>query len=76
MRESVQRKSVLRFERDLVLIVAAIFVTVALVNSGILDFFLSKVQEQYMLASFIVGIFFTSAFTIAPAAIILAHIGA
>lgn len=72
--ETARRKSWLRLERDLLIVTAAILAAIVLVESGMLDYFLSAVQEQYMLASFITGIFFTSAFTITPAAIVLVHI--
>jgi uncharacterized membrane protein YdjX (TVP38/TMEM64 family) len=75
MKTLAQRKSWLKLERDLLLILTAIFLAVVAVNSSIMDYFLSAVQEQYALASFIAGIFCTSAFTVAPAAIVLARIG-
>ena len=76
MQKPTKRKSWLKLERDLLIIVAAIFATIVGVNMGVLDYFLSAVQEQYLLASFLAGIFCTSAFTIAPAVIVIAHIGA
>lgn len=74
MKTTLKRKSWLLLERDLLIILAAIFATVIFVNSGVLDYFLSQIQEQYMIASFIAGIFMTSAFTITPAAIVIVHI--
>ena len=74
MKVSAVRKSWLKLERDLLIILAVFFATLWAVNGGLLDYFLSTVQEQYIIASFISGIFFTSVFTIAPAAIVISHI--
>ena len=60
--------------RDLVIIVFGVVVTLLLVKMGALGQFLTAAQERAYIGSFIAGIFCTSVFTIAPAAIALAFI--
>lgn len=62
--------------RDLFFIGVSIFVSVWIVRLGILQDVVNVISEAKLLAAFIAGIFFTSAFTIAPAAIILAGLAA
>jgi hypothetical protein len=60
--------------RDLVIILLSIAITVLLVEMGALAEFFSLTQGRAILGSFVAGIFFTSVFTLAPAAITLASI--
>ena len=60
--------------RDIVIIALSIVITVLLIRIGALQEFLSVAQEAAIIGSFIAGIFFTSVFTLAPAAIALAEI--
>ncbi len=59
--------------RDLVIIIAGVLITLMAVHMGFLQEILSFNQEQAYIGSFIAGIFFTSIFTLAPAAIALAE---
>jgi len=61
--------------KDLVFILIGCVTAIALAQSGILDWLLGLVGRSDA-AAFTSGIFFTSAFTIAPAAIALARIAA
>jgi hypothetical protein len=61
--------------RDLFFIGVSVFVSVWIVRLGILQNVVNVVAETRLLAAFITGFFFTSAFTIAPAAVILAGLG-
>lgn len=60
--------------RDLLLILASIVVAIFLVRVGVLTNLFAVTEEAKIIGSFISGIFFTSAFTIAPASISLAEI--
>lgn len=59
---------------DLLMISAGIVFAILLVNTGLLDLIIGIVRDYYIIASFIAGIFFTSAFTIAPSSVALVHI--
>jgi len=61
-------------ERDLLIIVISVFFAIGIVRLGVIQDIVSSVDELKMIGSFIAGFFFTSAFTIAPAAIALAEI--
>ncbi|MEK7574912.1 MAG: hypothetical protein AAB511_01655 [Patescibacteria group bacterium] len=65
-------KRKLRLEKDLVVIILSIVAAYALVHLGVINNFLTATQEFRILGSFIAGVFFTSAFTIAPASVALA----
>ncbi len=60
--------------RDIFLVALSIFVSAWIVRIGVLDSVVAAVSEIKLLATFIGGFFFTSAFTIAPAAIVLASL--
>ena len=60
--------------RDIILIVASIFFAVFVARSGILTSVIQSTGDIKNLESFIAGIFFTSAFTTAPAIIVLGEI--
>ncbi len=59
---------------DLFIIAIGIFIAYILVRLGAVDFFVNAVHGYHAVASFIAGIFFTSAFTLAPASIALSRI--
>lgn len=63
-----------RLKQDFVLIALSIVFAVWLVQSGLLDSFFSETQLYGPLESFIAGMFFTSAFTTAPAIAVLAKL--
>lgn len=56
------------------MIALGIALAIFLSKIGIIDFLVLSFQDYYIFASFLAGIFFTSAFTLAPAGIALAHI--
>ncbi|MDQ3076962.1 MAG: hypothetical protein M3Q63_02855 [bacterium] len=60
--------------RDLAIVVLSIIIAVLMVKIGVLKNLFTATQEFAILGSFLAGIFFTSAFTIAPASIILAEL--
>lgn len=60
--------------RDLVIIALGIVITLLLVHMGALEKLLTAAQAQAYIGSFMAGIFCTSVFTLAPAAIALAII--
>ena len=57
---------------DLISLSISVFFAWLLISSGALSLLLASSDTGKIVESFIVGIFFTSAFTIAPAAIFLA----
>ncbi len=59
--------------KDVFFILVGIAIAIVLSNSGAIDMLVSFLGGQ-IIASFAAGIFFTSAFTLAPATIALAHI--
>jgi hypothetical protein len=56
------------------MITIGIFLAILLSKTGILDLVINNFINHYVLASFVAGVFFTSAFTIAPASVALVHI--
>lgn len=60
--------------RDMFFIVLSILIAVLLVRYGVIANAISLVEEGKIISSFFAGIFFTSAFTIAPASIALAEL--
>lgn len=62
------------FIRDLLIIAGSILVASVLVKLGVIESFISVTSGSKILSSFIAGIFFTSVFTIAPAAVALVAI--
>jgi len=60
--------------RDLFFVGVSIFVSIWVVRIGVLQNVGNVASEARMLATFIAGIFFTSAFTVAPAAVVLAQL--
>ena len=59
---------------DILMILSGIIIAIIIVQTGLLDFIINALKDYYIIAIFISGIFFTSAFTIAPASISLMHI--
>ncbi len=60
--------------RDIIMIVIGIIIAILFVRSGLMDMVINAVRDYYIIASFIAGIFFTSAFTIAPSSIALVNL--
>ena len=60
--------------RDILMILFGIMLAVVFVKTGLLDFLVSSLKGYVIVASFVAGIFFTSAFTLAPASIALVGI--
>lgn len=63
-----------RLYRDLLIVGAALALTLYLSQTGFIAETLSRLEQQVAFGSFIAGIFFTSVFTLAPASIILAEL--
>lgn len=61
--------------RDIFFVAISIFVSVWIVRLGVLQNVTSVMSEAKLLAAFITGFFFTSAFTIAPAAVVFVGLG-
>lgn len=59
---------------DLFIIAIGILIAYILVQIGAVDFFINAVHGYHAMASFVAGVFFTSAFTLAPASIALSRI--
>lgn len=60
--------------RDMFFILLSVLVAIFIVRYGVISNFISLVDEGKILGSFLAGVFFTSAFTIAPASIALAEL--
>jgi len=71
---AVNKNPYSHLERDLLIIVISIFFAIGIVRLGVIQDIVSSIDELKIIGSFIAGFFFTSAFTIAPAAIALAEI--
>jgi hypothetical protein len=56
------------------MIALGIAIAVILSKTGAIDFAVEAFRDYYIIASFVAGIFFTSAFTLAPSSIALVHI--
>ncbi len=67
---AMKRKS--RLKKDFLIIVFSFLLAYALYRFGVINDFLSSTAEFKILGSFVAGLFFTSAFTIAPASVALA----
>ncbi len=74
MKKTIQKHSHVKLLRDIILIVGSITATVLIVRLGIFDRFVSVSEEMKYIGSFVSGMFFTSLFTIAPAAVALSKI--
>ncbi len=62
------------FLRDIGIIILSILVAVILMQTGVLAHLLESIQEFRFLSSFVVGLFFTSVFTTAPAIVAFGEI--
>lgn len=71
---SSQRNPYTSLERDLALILLSVILALLAVRLGVVNQIVSLAEEGRIIGSFIAGVFFTSAFTIAPASIALAKI--
>ncbi len=59
--------------KDIIFIMFGVVIAIAMSSSGLLDEFIHLLRTD-ILASFVAGIFFTSAFTLAPASVALVHV--
>ncbi len=64
-----------RLASDAIVMVASVIVAVALIKTPALDFLLASTNGSFILQTFVAGLFFTSAFTTAPAIVILGKLG-
>jgi hypothetical protein len=71
---SRERHGHARVVRDLIIVVASFVAAIVLVRLGVTKSIVSLSQEADIIGSLLTGMFFTSTFTIAPAAIALAEI--
>lgn len=72
--EPVVKNPYTNLERDLFIIALSVFFAIGIIRLGVIQDIVSAVDELKIIGSLIAGFFFTSAFTIAPAAIALAEI--
>lgn len=70
----MEQKAHGRIIRDIGIVVISIIVALLLVRSGLIDEILGHVQGYYIIGAFVAGLFFTSAFTTAPAIVVLAKL--
>ncbi|HEY4511678.1 MAG TPA: hypothetical protein VJH55_02445 [Candidatus Paceibacterota bacterium] len=63
-----------RLKKEVLLLTLSVLAAVFLAQTSLLNDLLSKTYELKLFGSFVAGIFFTSVFTIAPAAVALAEI--
>lgn len=69
-----KKKNTYALTHDVIMIAIGIAIAVFLSKIGFIDYLVSVFRDYYIIASFLAGIFFTSAFTLAPASISLIHI--
>ena len=72
--EHISKNPYTNLERDLLIICFSVLIAFLLIRFGVVQDLVSSVNELKIIGSFIAGFFFTSAFTIAPAAIALTEI--
>ena len=70
----LRARAKMNLKEDLVAIVASVALAWFLISSGALATLLAATDAGKIFESFVVGIFFTSAFTLAPAGILLAEL--
>ena len=63
-----------RLIKDVLIVVVSILVALVIAKSPIIDRFVFSLDGFYVLNSFVVGLFFTSAFTTAPAIVFIAKL--
>ncbi len=68
------KKNAYALIHDIVMIAIGIAIAIFLSKIGAIDILVNALRDYYIFASFFAGIFFTSAFTLAPASISLIHI--
>ncbi len=75
-KSSTVRKKRSRFllARDIFIIAVSIALAIRIVTTGILSSILDSASGFFLIESFVAGMFFTSIFTTAPAAVALGHI--
>ena len=61
-------------KEDIIAVCVSVLLAWFLISSGALSYILAETNSGKIFESFVIGIFFTSAFTIAPAAIFLAQL--
>lgn len=72
--EHISKNPYTNLERDLLIICVSVFIAFFLIRFGVVQNLVSSINELKIIGSFVAGFFFTSAFTIAPAAIALTEI--
>lgn len=72
----MMKKEIKNISRDLAVVVISIIVAIILAKTGALESILTSTQEWKALGSIIAGMFFVSAFTAAPAGVVLFEIAA
>lgn len=68
------KKKVKALVHDILMILLGVAAAIIYVESGLLDVTLNALDGNYAIASFIAGIFFTSAFTLAPSSVAFVHL--
>jgi hypothetical protein len=61
--------------KDAIIVAVSIVVAIIIVKTGVIHTITNLIDGNYIIPSFIAGMFFTSMFTIAPAAVALAELG-
>ncbi len=74
MPKRIKKKNAYALLYDVLMISAGLIVAVFLSDIGVIDYIVLAFRDYYILSSFVAGLFFTSAFTLAPASIGLVHI--
>ncbi len=69
-----KRKNGFALTKDIIMIAIGMAVAVFLSKIGAMDYLIFLFKDYYIIASFVTGLFFTSAFTLAPSSIALIHI--
>lgn len=69
-----QKKNAYALVYDVIIIAIGFLFAIVLSRLGIIDKFIFLLKDYYIFASFITGIFFTSAFTLAPASVSFVHL--
>lgn len=69
-----EKDSYKNLRQDLLIVTMSVFIAIGIVRWGVVEDVVSRINELKIIGSFIAGLFFTSAFTVAPAAIALAEI--
>jgi len=72
MYNQTMKQNIRRLKKDFLIIGLSFLAAYAFVRFGAINHFLTATQEFKILGSFVAGMFFTSAFTIAPASVALA----